>query len=804
MPPARGGTHAESDGAADDSESRARPYAGPSHESPSSRDHSPPPPDEVPLRATGLEPEAPLSFKRRSRKDSLNAVRSWLRTGRERLSALENPHLRHLRDHSEGWEHPARYVNASHVTVPSVLPTPESNPIPLLPYTVLCLLIFGEFCSAGVAGPFLFFMLEDFQVGDESQVGFWAGILAAVFFFAQFLTSLLWSSAAEKYGRRTVLQVSLVGSTLSLFAYGLSPNLTCALLFRGAQGFFNGAVGVAKGAVRDLTDETNESRAYAQMGFCWGMGGIVGPILGGLLEHPAQKYGWLFGRSQLLHRYPYMLPCTVAASFTAIGALLSVFLEPHAGPKQLRLPDDDALSITGDDGWRSHSTNTPEEELNEHEALSTYSLPTASSSHISRGRRAHHEAAPSAARSQSRAGTAYGAGSTNRGVSSEGVAHHMSGVALRRPGRRPSFATGGRSYFAPSIDMEMSSSHHRDSNMSLMERFVLANDDALLSVTDLWVAAATHGDDAHSLTDTGPTHADHEDNESVLDHAHAAEYHDTPPLFGTSFGPSDREQERGEQAYLPPAHFQRLHRPLSQAQRSAKTPEPEDMPVEPVPEAPVPTSLWALIPVVVVAHYATVSFHSSTFDQVFLAFLVTPEPSGGLGLNAGHYAILIASMSVCQLYFQFRLYPSVGPPNGPLSHLAMLQTGLMLYLPCYLLFPFLRTFLLPNTDALVMVAMIAFATLRWLANVCTFTAISVLLNAWTPAHLVPLANGLAQTVSSAARCTGPIVGGMVWAKSIQGGPTAHPWPFNYFLGFVIVGLVAMFQALQARWLRDRS
>lgn len=87
-----------------------------------------------------------------------------------------------------------------------------------------------------------------------------------MFFFAQFLTSLLWASVAQKHGRRSVLLVSLVGNAASLILFGMSTNLPMAISVRLAQGLFNGAVGVAKGAVRDLTDETNEGRAYAIMG----------------------------------------------------------------------------------------------------------------------------------------------------------------------------------------------------------------------------------------------------------------------------------------------------------------------------------------------------------------------------------------------------------------------------------------------------------------------------------------------------------------------------------------------------------
>ena len=204
----------------------------------------------------------------------------------------------------------------------------------------------------------------------------------------------------------------------------------------------------------------------------------------------------------------------------------------------------------------------------------------------------------------------------------------------------------------------------------------------------------------------------------------------------------------------------------------------------------VQTSLFTLLPVTIIAHYGLMAFHSSTFDQVFMAFLVTPEPSGGLGLTASHYAQLISAMACCQLVFQFVFYPKVGPPQGNLSHLAMLRLGTAIYLPCYTLFPLLRGLLHPDTDGFVMSGMILFASMRWLANVCAFTAVSVLINAMTPPHLTPLANGLAQTTSSAARFVGPIIGGLVWARGIEGGPDAHSWPFNYHIGFWFVGLAA--------------
>jgi MFS family permease len=143
--------------------------------------------------------------------------------------------------------------------------------------------------------------MENPPDGIEAKVAAVNGVVASLFFLSQFLTSLLWASIAQKHGRRIVLAVSLLGNAASLILFGSSKNTGQACVARLAQGLFAGAVvslslslkinltlsqGVARGAVRDVTDPSNESRAYTLVGLSWGLGGTVGPIIGGLTEHP--------------------------------------------------------------------------------------------------------------------------------------------------------------------------------------------------------------------------------------------------------------------------------------------------------------------------------------------------------------------------------------------------------------------------------------------------------------------------------------------------------------------------------------
>ena len=843
----------------------------------------------------------------------------------------------------------ALIASAETPSIPRMLPTgksdPYSTPIPALPFIVLCLVCFGEFSSAGVAGPFLFFMIEDFGVGGESDVGFWAGIVSASFFFAQFLTSLMWASVADKRGRRFVLAISLLGNAITMMLFGTSQNLGTAIFIRLAQGFFNGAVGVAKGAIRDITDETNEGRAYAQMGFCWGMGGIIGPILGGLLEHPVQKFPALFGGSQLFTDYPYLLPCLVAATFTAVGSFLTLFIGHDGGPRTgaIQLPEkgdieraanhvgsfgrsagqrisgyfsgarsaaESDLSLSrhfgGTEPSNRSGTSTPDvghgpsilprtftqqvdyetggppSPVPSEGTIITHNNTIANDSDFSRV-----EGAPRRQRLFSRTeerqrgilggGSAYGYDRhMSRSSAALGTTNDRSGAAARTESFAQSRTAGRNSFssthqYAPDFE-EIG----QRPGLSFAQRFLLAQDDSVFTISDLWVAAAINGDEAYE--DVFEDDEDDLDNESYeggsvledsiaensIDEEDEDEEQDPhegssllaprhlPPLnfaqrklsragfsdAGRSAGSRPRSMRRSsgtarvpslyantgiESPMLSPAYNPLspgietvANAPLaqtradsawdptlagipeSQSNRNSLTvpgrrsggtsPSSQRQSLALSPAQPV--SLFTLLPAAIIAHYGLMAFHSSTFDQVFMAFLVTPEPSGGLGLTASHYAQLISAMAFCQLIFQFVFYPRVGPPQGKLSHLAMLRLGTAIYLPCYTLFPLLRGMLHPETDGFVMGGMIFFASLRWLANVCAFTAVSVLINAMTPPHLTPLANGLAQTTSSAARFVGPIIGGLVWAKGIEGGPDNHTWPFNYHLGFWFVGTAA--------------
>jgi Major Facilitator Superfamily len=172
--------------------------------------------------------------------------------------------------------------------IPSALQQPGdtyATPLPKMAMAVLSITLLGEFLTANVSMPFLLFMVQGFdEFSDGSDVGFYTGLLISMFFFTQFLTSLLWATVAEKHGQRLVLFVSLIGSSLTCSLFGTSTSLKQAIAIRLMQGVFAGAIGVARSCVTVISDPTNEGRAYAILGFSWGLGGVSGAIIGGACE----------------------------------------------------------------------------------------------------------------------------------------------------------------------------------------------------------------------------------------------------------------------------------------------------------------------------------------------------------------------------------------------------------------------------------------------------------------------------------------------------------------------------------------
>lgn len=119
---------------------------------------------------------------------------------------------------------------------------------------------------------------------DEGQrAALFGGMLGALYAGLQFFAAPFWGRMSDRYGRRPILLISLVGSLLANLLWVFSADFSLLLLSRLLAGVMTGNVAVANAAVADITTPENRSRGMAAVGMAFGLGFILGPALGGML-----------------------------------------------------------------------------------------------------------------------------------------------------------------------------------------------------------------------------------------------------------------------------------------------------------------------------------------------------------------------------------------------------------------------------------------------------------------------------------------------------------------------------------------
>jgi hypothetical protein len=179
---------------------------------------------------------------------------------------------------------------------------------------------------------YMFYQLKSFKLPNgespsDSTVASQAGILAAAFTGAQFLTAMMWGRLAdsEAFGRKRVILIGLLGTAIGSLGFGFSKSFATAVFWRCLGGVLNGNIGVMRTMISEIVREKKfQSRAFLLMPMTFNIGVIVGPLLGGWLADPAGSYPSIFGPGgsiggkegvRWLMEFPYALPNVINACF---------------------------------------------------------------------------------------------------------------------------------------------------------------------------------------------------------------------------------------------------------------------------------------------------------------------------------------------------------------------------------------------------------------------------------------------------------------------------------------------------------
>jgi DHA1 family tetracycline resistance protein-like MFS transporter len=144
------------------------------------------------------------------------------------------------------------------------------------------------------------------------------GGLIAVYPLAQFFGAPILGTLSDRFGRKKILATSLFGTVIGygLFAIGILTNqLWLLFLSRSLDGFTGGNLSIASSSIADMNAEEKSAKNFGLIGMAFGLGFIVGPVLGGILAD-SHIVSWFnhatpFWFATILSTMNFILVCTV-------------------------------------------------------------------------------------------------------------------------------------------------------------------------------------------------------------------------------------------------------------------------------------------------------------------------------------------------------------------------------------------------------------------------------------------------------------------------------------------------------------
>lgn len=199
----------------------------------------------------------------------------------------------------------------------------QHSPLPKKQLAILAVIALAEQTALNSISPYLPQMTSTFPEVDDAQVGLYVGIIASAFALAQFATNFFWGWLSDRVGRKPVVMIGTLLTAACLVAFGFCRTLWQAVVVQALMGMVNGNQGVISTCLGEITDRSNQSRAFVYLPVIYGLGGITGPAVGGLLVT-----SWNPFNKEKENPYPFLLPNLFSAAILIIDLVLTaIFLE---------------------------------------------------------------------------------------------------------------------------------------------------------------------------------------------------------------------------------------------------------------------------------------------------------------------------------------------------------------------------------------------------------------------------------------------------------------------------------------------
>jgi DHA1 family tetracycline resistance protein-like MFS transporter len=166
-------------------------------------------------------------------------------------------------------------------------------------------------------------LIEELTGGSLSVASQYGGWLTFAYAIMQFLFSPVLGGLSDQYGRRPVLLISLFGLGIDYLFLALAPTIAWLFLGRIIAGVCGASFTTASAYLADISTPEKRAQNFGLIGAAFGVGFIIGPMIGGV-----------FGE------YGTRIPFLVAASFSLLNCLFGFFILPESLSKENRRPFD--------------------------------------------------------------------------------------------------------------------------------------------------------------------------------------------------------------------------------------------------------------------------------------------------------------------------------------------------------------------------------------------------------------------------------------------------------------------------------
>jgi DHA1 family tetracycline resistance protein-like MFS transporter len=185
-----------------------------------------------------------------------------------------------------------------------------------MPFIMLATLI--DMMAIGLIIPVLPALVGSFT-GSQADQAFWYGVVTFAFGFANFFASPVLGGLSDRHGRRPVLLIGFCGLATSFLLTAMATALWMLILVRLVSGAMQANISVSNAYVADITPPEERAKRFGMLGAMFGLGFILGPVMGGLL-----------GAIDL------RLPFFAAGSLALLNLLYGWFVLPESLPPERR------------------------------------------------------------------------------------------------------------------------------------------------------------------------------------------------------------------------------------------------------------------------------------------------------------------------------------------------------------------------------------------------------------------------------------------------------------------------------------